>query len=146
VIGDEAWQELIDWRNRMLRQKFVNHEGDEIDNAGDGFFVAFPDPREAAACAIDIQRMLAEHRHVHGFSPSVRIGLHETTATRSGNAYRGRGVHLAARIAAEASGDEILVSGDTAARLGAWYVLSPPRSIELKGFREPALVAELGWR
>lgn len=146
VIGDEAWQELIEWHNRMLRQKFVSYEGDEVDSAGDGFFVAFPDLRDAAACAMDIQRMLAEHRHVHGFSPSVRIGLHETTATRRGNAYRGRGVHLAARIAAQASGDEILVSSDTAARLGAGYALSPPRSIELKGFREPALVASLDWR
>jgi predicted ATPase/class 3 adenylate cyclase len=146
VIGDEAWQHLIDWHNRMLRQKFVSYEGDEVDSAGDGFFVAFSDAREAAACAIDIQRMLAEHRHVHGFSPSVRIGLHETTATRSGNAYRGRGVHLAARIAAHASGNEILVSSDTAARLGAGYALSPPRSIELKGFRDPTLVAALDWR
>jgi class 3 adenylate cyclase len=146
VIGDEAWQQLIDWHNRMLRQKFVGYEGDEIDSAGDGFFVAFPDARAAAACAMDIQRMLAEHRHVHGFSPYVRIGLHETTATRSGNTYRGRGVHLAARIAAQAAGNEILVSSDTASRLGVGYVLSPPRSIELKGFREPALVAALDWR
>jgi predicted ATPase/class 3 adenylate cyclase len=146
VIGDEAWQELIDWHNRMLRQKFVTHGGDEVDSAGDGFFVAFRDAREAAACAIDIQRMLAEHRRFHGFSPHVRIGLHEATATRSGHAYRGRGVHLAARIAAQASGDEILVSSDTAAQLGAGYALSPPRSVDLKGFSEQAFVAALDWR
>jgi predicted ATPase/class 3 adenylate cyclase len=146
VIGDEAWQELIDWHNRMLRQKFVTHEGDEVDSAGDGFFVAFRDARAAAACAIDIQRMLAEHRRTHGFSPSVRIGLHEAMATRTGSAYRGRGVHLAARIAAQASGDEILVSSETAARLGAGYAVSRTRSIDLKGFSEPAVVAALDWR
>lgn len=146
VLGDEGWQELIDWHNRMLRQKFVTHGGAEIDSAGDGFFVAFRNPREAAACAIDIQRMLADHRRSHGFSPHVRIGLHEATATRSGNAYRGRGVHLAARIAAQASGDEILVSSNTAAHLGAGYALSPPRPVDLKGFSEQAFVASLDWR
>jgi predicted ATPase/class 3 adenylate cyclase len=146
VIGDEAWQELIDWHNRILRQKFVTHGGHEVDNAGDGFFVAFPEARDAAACAIDIQRMLAEHRRIHGFSPHVRIGLHEATATGSDGTYRGRGVHLAARIAAQASGDEILVSNETAAHLGAGYALAPPRSIEVKGFPEPAVVAALDWR
>jgi predicted ATPase/class 3 adenylate cyclase len=146
VIGDDAWQQLIDWHNRLLRQNFVAHGGEEVDSAGDGFFVAFPDARGAAACAIDIQRVLAEHRHSHGFSPSVRIGLHEATAARSGNTYRGSGVHMAARIAAHASADEILVSSDTAAHLGAGYALSPPRSVDLKGFPEPAVVAALDWR
>lgn len=146
VIGDDAWQELIDWHNRTLRQAFIRHQGDEVDNAGDGFCVAFRDARAAADCAIDIQRMLADHRHTHGFSPAVRIGLHETKSTRSGNAYRGRGVHLAARITAQAPGDQILVSTDTATRLGVGYALSPPRSLVLKGFREPVSVTGLDWR
>jgi class 3 adenylate cyclase len=146
AIGDEAWQDLIDWHNRLLRKSFVAHGGDEVDSAGDGFFVAFPDVRGAAACAIDIQRLLAEHRRSHGFAPSVRIGLHEATVTRSGNVYRGRGVHMAARIAAHASAGEILISSDTAAQLGAGYAVSPPRSVELKGFPEPAVVTALDWR
>jgi predicted ATPase/class 3 adenylate cyclase len=146
AIGDDAWQDLIDWHHRVLRAAFIRHQGDEVDSAGDGFFVAFPDARAAADCAIDIQRTLAEHRRSHGFSPSVRIGLHETASTRSGNVYRGKGVHLAARIAAQASGDQILVSGDTATQLAPWYQLSPPRSVELKGFHEPAPVAALDWR
>ncbi len=146
AIGDDAWQDLIDWHNRVLREAFIRHQGDEVDSAGDGFFVAFPDARAAADCAIDIQRTLAEHRRTHGFSPSVRIGLHETASTRSGTVYRGKGVHLAARIAAAASGDQILVSGDTVTQLEPWYRLSPPRPIDLKGFDEPAHVAALEWR
>ncbi len=145
AVGDDAWHELIEWHNRMLRRMFVTHQGEEIDNAGDGFFVAFPNSRAAADCAIDIQRMLVEHRHSHGFSPAVRIGLHETSVTRSGGAYRGRGVHLAARIAAQASGGEVLISSDTGAQLGGSYALSPPRSLELKGFRRPVLVSAIDW-
>ena len=43
VIGDEAWNDLRRWHNEALRSSFDDHEGEEIDHAGDGFFVAFPD-------------------------------------------------------------------------------------------------------
>ena len=41
-----------------------------------------PTPRSAVACAIEIQRRLAEHRRAHGFAPQVRMGLHATAATQ----------------------------------------------------------------
>ena len=50
---------------------------------GDGFFVAFPDPRAAVDCAAQVQRRLAEHRHQHGFAPQIRIGVHGASSPRS---------------------------------------------------------------
>ena len=146
AIGDEPWHSLVDWHHRVLRAAFIAHRGDEIDSAGDGFFVAFENAPEAVACAVDIQRTLEEHRRTHGFAPSVRIGLHATQATRSDSGYRGRGVHLAARIAALAGGGEIVVSQELAMQLGVRYALAPPRQATLKGIAEPVLVTTVQWR
>ena len=71
----------------MLR----GNDGEEVHRTGDGFFVAFPDARTALACAIAIQRTLAEHRRAHGFAPQVRIGVHAAEATRVGGDYEERG-------------------------------------------------------
>jgi predicted ATPase/class 3 adenylate cyclase len=146
LIGDDAWQELVEWHHRTLREAFVAHRGEEVDSAGDGFFVAFPGARSAADCAIGLQRALAEHRHSHGFAPFVRLGLHTTVARRSSGGYRGKGVHVAARIAAQAGADEILMSSSTAAELKGHYVVSLPRPVTLKGIAEEVLVVSLDWR
>lgn len=146
LIGDDAWHELVEWHHRTLREAFAAHRGEEVDSAGDGFFVAFPAARSAADCAIALQRALAEHRHSHGFAPFVRLGLHTTAARHSHGTYRGKGVHVAARIAAQAGADEILVSSTTAAELTGHYVLSPPRPATLKGIEEEVLVVSLVWQ
>jgi predicted ATPase/class 3 adenylate cyclase len=146
VIGDDAWSNLIDWHNRTLREAFVAHGGEEVDNAGDGFFAAFADARSAIDCAVDIQRTLDQHRRSHGFAPRVRIGLHTAIATCTSDGYRGKGVHVAARVAAHADGDEILVSHNTVAPLCDQYELSAPRRIALKGVSGEASVVSLRWQ
>jgi hypothetical protein len=69
AIGDRPWLDLVEWHDRTLRALFAVHGGEEIDHAGDGFFVAFPEPSPAFACGVAIQRALAEHRRHHGFAP-----------------------------------------------------------------------------
>jgi class 3 adenylate cyclase len=66
AIGDEAWGHLLQWHDRTLRSLLATHGGQEVDHAGDGFFVAFESPAQAIACAVSIQRSLADHRHTHG--------------------------------------------------------------------------------
>ena len=144
IIGDEAWVALVQWHDQTLRSFFARFVGEEIDHAGDGFFVAFKETASAIECAVTIQRTLAEHRRSHGFAPQVRIGLHTASATRSGSGYRGKGVHEAARIAALAAGEQILASQVTAA--GASFVASEPRTVHLKGLSEPVQVVTIEWR
>jgi class 3 adenylate cyclase len=146
AIGDEAWEDVVRWHDQALRSCFADHSGQEVDHAGDGFFVAFPDPRSALACAVDIQRKLVEHRRTAGFAPQVRIGVHATEATERGGDYGGRGVHEAARIAALAGGGEIVASEDTVAAAGDGFEASDPRDVELKGISEPVRVVTLSWR
>jgi len=147
LIGDEAWAELIAWHNRELRSAVASHRGEEVNSTGDGFFVAFGRAPDAIDCAVDIQRRLTRHRREHGFAPSVRIGLHAAEATQDDHDYSGRGVHIAARIGAAASGQEILASSavlDGAGQIR--FAVSEPRVLTLKGIGEPVEVRAIDWR
>jgi class 3 adenylate cyclase len=144
AMGDEAWQSLLDWHDRMLRSMFSENRGEEITAIGDGFFVAFESPDDALACAVAIQRGLAEHRKSAGFAPQVRIGVHASDATQVGRNFTGKGVHEAARIGALAEGSEILSSLDTAT--GGRYPMSESKSVTVKGIADPIDVVTVDWR
>jgi class 3 adenylate cyclase len=144
AMGDEAWNEVLRWHDQALRGLFARHGGEEIDHAGDGFFVSFQQPDRAIECAVQIQRTLAEHRRNHGFAPQVRVGLHQTAATKVGLAYRGKGVHEAARIAAEAQGGEVLASWHTAQPCK--FATSEPREVTLKGIAQPVQIVSISWK
>jgi class 3 adenylate cyclase len=147
LIGDDAWGELLQWHDRELRSAFANHRGEEVNHTGDGFFVAFERAIDGLECGVDIQQRLARHRREHGFSPTVRIGLHTAEATRQVGDYRGRGVHVAARIGAAAASEEILVSSEALSAMSSIrFGLSEPRQLSLKGVDEPVEVRSVTWR
>ena len=142
-MGDEAWARLLAWHDRALRGLFSEHAGSEIDHAGDGFAVAFTTPEDAVYCAIAIQRALAAQRRAHGFAPAVRIGAHRAAAVVLDGAYRGVGMHIAARIGARADGDEILASATTV--LGLHVEVVSRSSVELKGIDTPVELVTIAW-
>ena len=146
AIGDEAWENLIEWHDKTLRSVIAEHAGEEIRSQGDGFAVAFSDPTNAIDCAVHIQRALAEHRKKAGFSPQVRIGLHISEISRRGMDYAGKGIHEAARIGALATGGQILVSKATLEASRANCRTSEPMSVTLKGIAEPVEVLPIEWR
>ena len=143
ALGDEAWQGVLRWHDETLRSLFADHKGEEVVATGDGFFVGFDSPDEALACAVAIQRRLAEQRRTSGFAPQVRIGVHAAGATQVGRNFSGKGVHEAARIAALAEGGEIVSSRTTAT--GSRFDISEPRTVTLRGTSEPVEVVTVGW-
>jgi class 3 adenylate cyclase len=134
---------VLRWHDETLRSLFAEHKGEEVVATGDGFFVGFDSPDQALACAVAIQRRLADHRRSAGFAPKVRIGVHASGATQVGKNFSGKGVHEAARIAALASGDEIFASKATAA--DARFPLSEPREVTLRGTSEPVEIVTVDW-
>ena len=144
AIGDQAWQQLVGWHDAALRAEFAEHHGEEVDHAGDGFFVTFDHPGAALEAAVAIQRRLAAHRRDAGFAPSVRIGIHAADALHADGAYRGRGVHVAARVAAAATGGEILISSESLPD-GMTNAVTEPRSVKLKGLAQPLDVVSVVW-
>jgi class 3 adenylate cyclase len=145
AIGDDAWVHLRRWHDETLRRLFARHRGEEVDHAGDGFFVSFEDADHALGCAVEIQRTLTEHRRGHGFSPSVRIGLHTCAAIRRGSGYQGKGVHTAARIGAQAQGGEIIASAETLAGVDTGLPIAEGRTVKLKGIAAPVELAAILW-
>ena len=144
AVGDQAWQNLIGWHDRTLRHCFEVFGGEEVDHAGDGFFVAFGGAQAAIRCAIAVQRALDNHRREHGFAPEVRIGLHRTQARCHNGKYFGRGVHEAARIGALAEAGEIVASVVSVVDTGMATTMD--REVKLKGVDNPVMVTTIDWR
>ena len=143
AVGDEAWGRLLAWHDDTIRGLLREHGGQEVHHAGDGFFVAFPSADAALVCALAIRRRLEDHRNRHGFAPSVRIGLHIAEALETPTGYEGRGVHIAARIAALGGADEILVSRDVLDAAEAPPEHGGLRQERLRGIAKPVEVAAL---
>jgi class 3 adenylate cyclase len=138
--GDANWQKLLRRHDELVRRVATGEGGAVVDHTGDGFFLAFPTAERALAAAVAIQREAA------GDLPfEIRIGVHTAEATSLGENYRGKGVHVAARIGALAGGEEIVASRETAAA-AAGVRASEPRSESLKGIAEPVEVVSIDWR
>jgi len=73
AIGDAAWHDLSKWMDGEMRHCFAEHQGREVDHAGDGFFVVFESAADAIECARSIQRRLSTHRRLHGYAPQPGI-------------------------------------------------------------------------
>ena len=144
ALGDQAWERLLRWHDDVLRKLIAAGGGEIVNSTGDGFFAAFESARSGVECAISIQRALVDHRASTGFALPVRIGLHTAAANRRGTDYSGKGVHVAARVAALAGGGEILATAETLTEAGD-VGASETRSAPVKGVTAPVSVATISW-
>jgi len=124
-----------------VREQIKAHDGFEVKSEGDGVMVAFQSARKALDCAIAIQTALA-HRNsrlstVNSDEPvHVRIGLHGGEVIKQGEDFFGRNVIMAARVASQAKGGEVLASGVLKALVtGSEVSWGEKRTVELKGCR-----------
>ncbi len=130
-LGDERWIELLREHNGIFRERLRDRGGYEVKNQGDGFMLAFPDSQDALSCAIEIQRDFAELDAREEERIRIRMGLHAGEAIVEEGDFFGRTVILAARIAAQARGGEVLVS--EAVHDMAESDFDDGRELELKG-------------
>ena len=149
-LGDTRTQTLLRAHDALVRDAVAAHGGTVVKSVGDGYMTVFQDPRAAVACAVALQR--SHEQHDFGFdvgSIRVRMGTHIGEVIREGDDFFGRTVILAARVAAQATGGEILVSDTLASAAGDLSELGaafgPPRAVELKGIRGTHTVRPLEW-
>jgi class 3 adenylate cyclase len=110
-LGDLEAREVIRAHNAIVREQTSAHGGYEVELQGDGFLLAFSSERSALLCAIAIQRAFGAYSEAHPEEPiRVRIGLHTGGVLKDADKFFGKTVILAARIAAQAQGGEILAS------------------------------------
>jgi class 3 adenylate cyclase len=170
-LGDERWLEVLRGHNGVFRRHLRAHDGFEVKNQGDGFMLAFPDPGDAVACAIAIQRGLAaaqadpdqgaegdrsageagrgvgdeDAARIELERVRVRMGLHTGEAIAEEGDFFGRSVILAARIAAQACGGEILVSEALREAAAERFEFDSGRDLELKGLAGTHTVYRTEW-
>ncbi len=101
-LGDHAWVTLLADYDRRLREVVDALGGTVVKAMGDGYMCVYPSARLAVRCALRI-------RDLH---PDVltRVGLHVGDVVRASNDFFGHTVTVAARIAGQAAGGEVLVS------------------------------------
>jgi adenylate cyclase len=136
-IGDRAWVRLIGAHDKLVSRLVKRRGGHVVKSQGDGYMIAFARAEEAVRCGIDIQHALDKDakRMRHG-DIRVRIGVHMGRSVRRGDDLFGRNVAMAARVAAQAVGGEILVSQPVrdALRDCDDIRFDEGRDVELKGF------------
>jgi class 3 adenylate cyclase len=146
-LGDKRWMELLREHNAIVRDKLKAHGGFEVKSEGDGFMLAFQSARRAIECAIAIQEALAQRNQSAGEPIRVRMGLHTGEVIKEGDDFFGKHVNLAARIAGQAAGGEILVSSllKELTESGGDIPFGEAREVELKGLANPHRVFEVAW-
>lgn len=136
-IGDRAWVKLISSHDKLVSGLVKRRSGHVVKSQGDGYMVAFARAEEAVRCGIDVQHALGgngKRKREDHFR--VRIGIHMGRSVRRGDDLFGRNVAMAARVAAQAAGGEILVSEPVRDAVADCDDISfdEGREVELKGF------------
>jgi class 3 adenylate cyclase len=103
-VGDARWRELLANYYSVLRKELTTFRGREVNTAGDGLLATFDGPNRAIRCACSVRERLRP------LGLEVRTGLHTGECELIGDDVGGIAVHIAARVAAAAEAQEVLVS------------------------------------
>ncbi len=103
-MGDERWLDLLATHDRIVRTQLERFRGREIKMTGDGCVATFEGPARAVACAAALMDRLPEIGVV------VRAGIHTGEVEFRDGEIGGVGVHIAARVMAQAEHGGVLVS------------------------------------
>src|SRR6201999_3917444 len=135
ALGDREWVRVLERHNRLIQSRVDEHGGHVVKNQGDGFMIAFADAGRAVLCGIAVQRALFEDAD-RWAGIRVRIGIHLGPSGRRGDDLFGRNVAMAARIAGQADGGEILISESVRDAIDGRPDIEfcTPSEVELKGF------------
>ncbi|MGN6251009.1 MAG: adenylate/guanylate cyclase domain-containing protein [Marmoricola sp.] len=136
-LGDEDWVRLLGAHDKIVHGCVERYDGHVVKSQGDGFMIVFRDPASAVRAGIAIQDAIGSgSRRILRRTPiRVRVGIHAGPVVEKDGDFFGTNVAMAARVAAQADGGEILVSDVVrqALREVDDIVLVDARETELKG-------------
>jgi class 3 adenylate cyclase len=102
--GDRRWRDLLDSHDVMTGRQVRRFGGRSVKTTGDGILATFDGPAQAVRCGLAISDGARQ------LGLDVRVGLHTAEVERRGDDIAGIGVHIAARIQAEAEAGAVWVS------------------------------------
>jgi adenylate cyclase len=107
--GDAMALELLREVGERTETAVLAHRGRIVKRLGDGLMATFLSAQEAVEAALDAQAAMSEI-DIEGYRPKMRAGIHWGSPRRLGGDYLGVDVNIAARVAAAAKADQVLVS------------------------------------
>jgi adenylate cyclase len=105
--NEKAAVGVIKHYNAVLEKSVAEHNGEIVNNYGDGSLCIFPSASEAVDCALEMQGQLQSDPRV-----PLRIGLHIGEIFFEDGKALGDGVNIASRIQSLGGGNTILISKD----------------------------------
>jgi adenylate cyclase len=112
--GDDEGVRLLRDVDCAMEPAMREHGGTVVKRMGDGMMAVFGDSESAIEALNDARGRLREVK-ADGYEPRFRAGVHVGKPRKLGGDYFGVDVNVAARLAEQASPDEVLVS-DSALR------------------------------
>lgn len=128
-VGEEEALEVVE-RFVELVTETLPDDARVIKTIGDEVMVVGTDLGALVDWAVGFQALATER-------PLPRIGLHAGSVLYRDGDYYGRAVNLASRVAARATGGEVLVTRAIRAVAGRHLAFQPIGQVKLKGFGEP---------
>lgn len=128
AAGDTQALELLRRVGKAGEPCVERHGGRVVKRLGDGLMAVFPDAGSAVDAALAMQEAVATVE-VAGHRPRMRAGVHVGTPRRLGSDYFGVDVNVAARIAAAAAPEQVLISQATRDRLDREGVVTRRRLV-----------------
>ena len=107
--GDDEAVRLLREVDCAMEPAMREQGGEVVKRMGDGMMAVFGDSREALEALEDARQRLTEVK-ADGYEPRFRAGIHVGKPRKLGGDYFGVDVNIAARLAEQASPDEVLVS------------------------------------
>jgi adenylate cyclase len=105
-LGPERWEQIVSDHHMLVERLLAGHSGQVLKFEGDGFLASFNSAHAGLHAAVDLQRTFS----AGSSSLAIRVGVHSGFVMGNPEQLMGRNAVLAARIASQAKGGEILVS------------------------------------
>lgn len=115
ALGDDKARSTIAETLELLTNVINGHNGTVIKTIGDEVMCTFPEADDSANAATEMQETLEDANDMREEGPEikVRIGMHFGPALLEGGDVFGDAVNVAARMAAQAKGGQIITTKTT---------------------------------
>lgn len=109
---EKTYFKLVEHK-KIMRQEIKKQRGEEIDTAGDAFFIRFASAVDAVTAALNVQKRFLKYNKGKEESDQIwiRIGIHLGDILFMDNDVFGDGVNIAARIEPMAEPGGVCISG-----------------------------------
>jgi class 3 adenylate cyclase len=104
ALGDKAWRRLLERHEEGARAEVDRYRGRLVKTTGDGILATFDAPTRALRCAFGLSEMARD------LGIDIRAAIHTGEIEVLEDDVGGIGVHIAARVLAEAGDGRIVVT------------------------------------